>query len=122
MIKLEEIKAYKLGCDIANYAWGLAVKWDYFAKDTVGKQLVRAVDSIAANIAEGFGRFHYSDKVNFYYFARGSVFESQLWLKRAKDRKLINENDYDYILEQLRILPKEINTLIRINKNSKENQ
>jgi len=39
------------------------VKWDYFAKKTVGEQFIDAVDSISANIAEGFGRYHKKDKI-----------------------------------------------------------
>lgn len=51
-----ELKVYQLAEKLADEVWGIVRKWDLFAKDTVGKQLVRAVDSIGANIAEGTGR------------------------------------------------------------------
>ena len=58
-MRLEELKVYQLAIDIGERVWVVVCKWDYFAKDTVGKQLVKSVDSIAANISEGYGRFHY---------------------------------------------------------------
>ncbi|MFC4210150.1 four helix bundle protein [Pedobacter lithocola] len=39
--------------------WNIVITWDYFSKDTIGKQLCRAANSISANIAEGYGRYHF---------------------------------------------------------------
>jgi len=64
-------------------------KWDFFAKDTIGKQFVKLTDSIAANISEGFGRFFYKENRQFGYYARGSLFETTTWLTKAHNRKLI---------------------------------
>ena len=58
-MKLEELKVYQLAMNVGEKVWEIVSKWDYFTKDTVGKQLVKSVDSIAANISEGYGRFHY---------------------------------------------------------------
>jgi len=52
---------------------GLSIKWEWFAKKTVGSQYVESVDSIFANIAEGFGRHFKKDKVNFYRYSKGSL-------------------------------------------------
>jgi len=112
-LKIGGISAYKISYDLGNKAWSLILKWDYFARDTVGKQLARSVDSISANIAEGFGRFHKKDRIKFYYNARGSVFEAQCWLKKAKDRELMTDKEFEEILDELRLLPKEINQLIK---------
>lgn len=54
---LEEIQTYQLAMDLGERVWVIVDRWNYFAKDTVGKQLVKAADSIAANISEGYGRF-----------------------------------------------------------------
>jgi four helix bundle protein len=59
---LEEIEVYKLAEEIADKWWEIVSKWQPFAKDTVGKQLIRAVDSIGANIAESYGRYHLARK------------------------------------------------------------
>jgi four helix bundle protein len=83
----------------------------YFAKQTVGTQFVRAVDSISANIAEGFGRFNKKDKCKFYYYSLGSLKESLDWNEKSKVRKLLNKKDYQYILNELQQLPKDIHQL-----------
>ena len=66
--------------------------WSPFARDTVGQQLVKAADSIGANIAESAGRFHPNDVIRFLYYARGSLRETRFWLKRAIHRHLIADD------------------------------
>lgn len=112
-LQLEDISAYGKSFKLSNKVWEIVIKWDYFAKDTVGKQLVRAIDSISANIAEGFGRRHKKDKIKFYFNARGSAYEALDWLHKAKVRKLIGQEEYEQIFKVLSELPKEINNLIK---------
>jgi four helix bundle protein len=76
--------------------------------------LVRCIDSIPANIAEGFGRYHKKDKQKFFYNARGSVYEAVFWLEKAKIRLLIDRREYTILKQILVNLPKEINWLIKI--------
>ena len=90
------------------------IKWNYFARDTIGKQYVDATDSISANIAEGFGRYSKSDKIRFYRISYGSLFESINWTEKSKKRNLLSQTEYSYIKEKLDALPKEINSQIRI--------
>ena len=111
-LELNDISAYRITFDLSNYVWDIVIKWDYFAKDTVGKQLVRAIDSISANIAEGFGRYFKKDKVNFYRYSYGSIRESFDWVEKANKRSLLKEKEYRYISEELKRLPREINHLI----------
>jgi len=54
--KLEDLEVYNLSEIISDKIWDIVMEWDYFAKDTIGKQICRAADSISANIAEGYGR------------------------------------------------------------------
>src|SRR3989339_1479578 len=116
-LQLNDIDAYKIAFNLSNYVWDIVIKWDYFAKDTVGKQFVKAVDSISANIAEGFGRYHKKNKIVFYRYSNGSVKESFDWNEKAKIRNLINKDDYQHILGELQKLPKEINQLVKITNN-----
>lgn len=95
-LDLDNLNSYKIALNLSNYVWKIVLTWNYFAKDTVGKQFVRAVDSISANIAEGFGRYTKKDKINFYRL-----------------RKLLNDEQYNYILTELNKLPREINSLIK---------
>jgi four helix bundle protein len=87
--KLEELRVYQLAEDISDRIWEICLSWDFFAKDTVGKQLVRAADSIGANIAEGYGRGGYAENRQFVRIARGSLSEVRHFLRRADQRKLI---------------------------------
>jgi four helix bundle protein len=86
----EELKVLKLAELICDEVWREVSTWDDFARETVGGQLARAVDTIGANIAEAYGRFHYGDKINFLYFARGSLFETKYWLNRCVARELMS--------------------------------
>jgi four helix bundle protein len=110
----QDVSAFKIAFDLSNYVWQIVFRWDYFSKRTVGVQFVNAVDSISANIAEGFGRYFKKDKINFYRFARGSAMEALDWNKKAILRNLISQEQNGHIEEKLNHLPKEINKLIRI--------
>src|SRR5690606_41915432 len=63
--------------DLAERVWEIVINWDYFLKDTIGKQLVREADSVAANLSEGFGRFFYKENRQLCYYSRGSLFETK---------------------------------------------
>jgi four helix bundle protein len=112
-MKLEDLQVYNLSMDLAEQIWIVVHKWDYFAKDTVGKQLVRAADSISANISEGFGRFHFRENVNFTYYSRGSLFETKTWLVKARDRQLIKEYDFNLLMTGLDDLGVRLNNYIK---------
>ena len=112
-LKLNDIDSYKVAFNLSNYVWDLIIKWDRFNSDTVGKQFVRSVDSISANLAEGFGRYSKKDKVKFYRISFGSMYESLDWNEKALKRKLISKREYDYIFSELQKLPKLIHQLIK---------
>jgi len=112
-LKLNDIDAYKISFHLSNYVWSVVVRWDFFAKKTIGAQFVDAADSISANIAEGFGRYFKKDKVKFYRYSSGSLKECFDWNEKAKVRNLITEDEYRNIFNQLDKLPKAINSLIK---------
>ena len=111
-LKLNDIESYKTAFKLSNYVWDIIISWNFFDKDTVGKQFTRAIDSISANISEGFGRYFKKDKILFYRYAKGSVFESLDWNEKSRVRNLINTEQYNYIFSELQKLPKQINELI----------
>ncbi len=112
-LKLNDIDAYKIAFHLSNYVWNVISKWDYFAKRTIGEQFVDAVDSISANIAEGFGRYFKKDKIKFYWYSAGSVKECFDWNEKSKMRKLPTEEEYAHIFGELQKLPEAINRLIK---------
>jgi four helix bundle protein len=85
----EKLDVYRLSEEIADLIWEIVDAWPAFARDTVGKQIVRAADSIGANIAEGIGRGTHLDNKRFVRTGRGSLYETQHWLRRAYRRKLL---------------------------------
>jgi len=111
-MKLEELRVYQLSMDLGEEVWGIVTKWDYFAKDTVGKQLVRATDSIASNLSEGFGRYHFKEAKNFGYYSRGSLYETKTWLTKAKNRNLITEELFNHFIQIINDLGIKLNNYI----------
>lgn len=85
----EKLRVYQLSEKLADQIWEIVLGWNNFARDTVGKQLVRAVDSVGANISEGAGRGRFLDNKRFVRIARGSLNETQHWLRRAYKRRLL---------------------------------
>ena len=109
---LENLEIYEEAMQIGDQVWDLVDGWGWFARRTVGVQWVRAVDSIAANIAEGYGRYHYKENLRFCYYARGSLQESKTWLRKASRRALIEAANADQLNDDLATLPKRLNAYI----------
>ena len=84
----QKLTAYRVAADIADVLWPVVLGWPGFARQTLGSQLIRAADSVAANIAEGSGRFSPADRRRFYVLARGSLSETEHWVARARARDL----------------------------------
>ena len=108
----EDLEVYKLSMELSDKIWNLVIAWDYFSKETVGKQWTRAIDSVSANISEGFGRNTFKDQRNFYYFSRGSLCESKTWLEKSKHRNLIDEEIYKLLLNDFNSLGIKLNNFI----------
>lgn len=118
--KLEDLEVYILAENFSDEIWEHAINWDFFAKDTIGKQLCRAADSISANIAEGYGRYHYKENKNFCYYSRGSILETKSFIRKAKNRKLLPEEQYKSLLSQLELIHLKLNAYIKfIGKSAK---
>ncbi len=112
-MKLEELKVYELAMDLGEDVWNIVDIWNIFQKDTVGKQLVKAADSVAANLSEGFGRYHYKETKNFGYYSRGSLFETKTWLRKANNREMISKEEYDKFLLTIETVSKMLNRYIK---------
>ncbi len=110
---LEELEVYRLAMAMGERVWGIVGAWDFFVKDTVGKQLVRAADSVAANLSEGFGRFHFKENRQFGYYSRGSLFETRAWLTKAHNRKLVLTGDFEDLMNDLNIIGRKLNAYIK---------
>jgi four helix bundle protein len=111
-MKLEDLKIYTKALELGELVWDQVNVWNYFAKDTVGKQWVRAIDSVAANISEGYGRYSFKENRNFCFYSRGSLMESRTWTEKAKQRDLISEDVYKHLKNEYETLGKMLNSYI----------
>ena len=112
-MELEDLRVYNQAMDLGEEVWRIVLEWKYFEKDTMGKQLVKAADSIAANLSEGFGRYHYKETKNFSYYSRGSLFETKTWLTKAKNRELLSEEKFASLISEIDIIGKMLNKYIK---------
>jgi four helix bundle protein len=112
MLKLEDLQVYQLSMEIAERIWKIVVEWDYLAKETIGKQLIKAADSMAANLSEGFGRYFYKENKQFCYYSRGSLFETKTWLKKAQLRDLIDDQKFIQLNKDLDTIAIKLNNYI----------
>jgi len=111
-MKLEDLQVYKLSMDLGNKIWKIVERWSYFEKDTIGKQLIRSIDSVAANLSEGFGRFHFKDSKKFAYYSRGSLFETKTWLIKAFERNSLNKEELNEFIKEINRLGIKLNNYI----------
>ncbi len=102
-LRLEDLEVYKVAMEIGDIAWNIVSRWDYFSKKTLGAQFVDAADSVAFNISEGYGRFHFKENKNFCYYSRGSAKETLTATTKAKTRGLITEEEFALLSQKLEI-------------------
>ncbi len=112
-MELEDLRVYNQAMDLGEEVWTIVIKWGYFEKDTVGKQLVRSTDSVGANLSEGFGRYHYNETKHFGYYSRGSLYETKTWLTKAHRRGLIKDEKFDSLISGVNSIGKMLNAYIK---------
>jgi len=117
-IDLNDLAVYRRSVKLAEEIWAEVEGWPSFAKYSIGEQLVQAADSIAANISEGHGRYHFGENRQFCYYARGSLQETITWLQKAKMRGLITDERHEELSDELTEIRKMLNGYVRsIGKN-----
>ena len=110
---LEKLEVYQLSEAFSDVIWNLVSEWDYFKKDTIGKQLVRAADSISANIAEGYGRYYYKESKQFFFYSRGSLQETKSWLTKCKRRNIIEISKVEELINEAEKILAKLNGYIK---------
>ncbi|MDP3957757.1 MAG: four helix bundle protein [bacterium] len=120
-LSLERLETYQLARQLSRTAWLVYLGLDWQQKKVIGDQYITATDSVGANIAEGYGRYHYLDKTKFYYNARASLIESLHWFKLLVERKIVV--DKKVVEEYTKVYPVlslKLNALIKATRNKKE--
>ena len=94
-ILLKDLEVYKLSRELSKIAWEIYQNLDWQDKKILGDQFIESTDSVGANIAEGYARFHYLDQIKFYYNSRASLSEScHHWLELLKERNKVDLEKY----------------------------
>jgi len=97
-VKLEDLNIYQVAVVLSDFGWKIYEPLDWKMQKIMGDQFIRSVDSVAANIAEGYGRYHYLDRIRFYYTARASLLEAIHWARLLGKRKVIsNEQCLEFV-------------------------
>ena len=112
-LRFEDLRVFQLAEKLCDEIWFMTISWRYFEKNTVGWQLVKAADSIGANIAEGAGRGTPKDNKRFVRISRGSLNETKYWIRRATRRSLINDKQGAFLWEMIDELGPSLNAYLK---------
>jgi four helix bundle protein len=116
-MKLDDLQIYQMSMKLGDDIWDFVNGWSYWNRDAFGKQLVRASDSVAANLAEGFGRYHLRERLNFCFYARGSLKETVTWLTKALNRNLLSKEKFEELNQLCNDLSVKLNNYIKTIRN-----
>ena len=116
MKEVYELDVYRLAEELSDLIWDDFDEWSAKVQRTIGFQIIRASDSIAANIAEGYGRFTPADRKRFYRIARGSIEETKAWLRKAIRRKNMQPNQVERYSKIINESGPKLNTFIKSTK------
>ncbi|MBI4812580.1 four helix bundle protein [Candidatus Falkowbacteria bacterium] len=121
-ILLKDLEVYQLAMRLSALGWEIYIKMTWQDKKTMGDQFIESLDSVGANIAEGYLRFHYLDKIKFYYISRASLSEScDHWLELMYKRNKVDKVKYNKIKETQNKLSIKLQNFIKTTYNSKNN-
>ena len=121
-IKPKDLKVYQLSRKVSKIGWKAYNKLDWRDKKIMGDQFIRSVDSVGANIIEGYGRYHYLDKIKFYYNARASLLEAKHWVSLLKERGKVSQKRFNNFKKIFKSLEIKLNNFIKTTYESKESE
>lgn len=115
-MELKNLDIYRLSRELCTAVWKIFENMNYETKKIIGYQWIRSTDSVGANIAEGFGRFHYLDRNKFNLNARGSLLEVIHWTELLDERKIISNSDIKDLFLIINELHPKLNKFIATTK------
>jgi len=109
----EKLEVYQRAVDFAEKVAALTQTFPPKGNSHLIDQLGRASVSISLNIAEGNGRWHPKDRRNFFWIARGSVFECVPLLELCRRERLITDGSHTGLKAELEVLSKMLTALTK---------
>jgi len=107
--------------EIRREVWNLSKTFPREEKYRLSDQMIRSSRSASDCIAEGYGRFHYQENIQFCRHARGSLFELMNQVDTALDCEYIAENYFNKLIDKIQNAIRTLNGYIRYLKKQKEN-
>ncbi len=92
---VEGLRCYQLALQLLEAAYKVAAALPDYEKYNLASQLRRAALSAVLNMAEGYGRYHYLDKLRFFYIARGSLSETRSAFTAAERIRYITTEQHE---------------------------
>ena len=109
-VPLKDLEVYQLARELSRKAWAIYEKLNWKDQKIMGDQFIESADSVGGNIAEGYARYHYKDKVKFYYYSRGSLSEAcDHWLELLCERQKISYPSFKEVKDM------QIKTRVKLN-------
>ena len=108
----QDLEVWQLGKQLVLLTYGLTESFPASEMYGLTSQMRRAAVSVPGNIAEGFGRYHYMDRVKFFLNARGSLNELRSHLLIARELGLVDDERADAAGKRLETLSVKLNNLI----------
>ncbi len=122
-IALKDLEVYQLARELSRAGWEIFEKLDWKMQKINGDQFIESTDSTGANVAEGYGRYHYLDRIKFYYNARGSFLEcNEHWIELLKERNKVSETHYKQYKDTAAKFSLKLNNFISSTYKTKKDQ
>lgn len=121
ILKLEELNVWQKARELAKDVYALISFFPKEEKYNIVKHLKECSRNVPGNIAEGFGRFHYQESIQFYRIARGSLNEIKSDLYFSFDQKYLEEDKFKELIEKVEVISKMLNSLISSTSKLKTN-
>ncbi len=113
-IPLQDLEVYRLARKLSSLAWVIYQRLTFQQRKVWGDQMLSAVDSVGANIAEGYARFHFSEKSRFYYISRGSFSEGvEHWIDLGFEREIVSIQEFESFSKIRLDIQVKLNNMIR---------
>lgn len=97
-IPLQELEVYRMRRRLSSMAWVIYQRLAFQQRKVWGDQMLESVDSVGANVAEGYARFHFSEKARFYYISRASLSEGvDHWIDLGFERGVVFDQEFEQI-------------------------
>jgi four helix bundle protein len=112
-LPIEKTEVYAIACEVSDAIYGMVTRWPYLAQNTIGTQLIRAADSVGANLVEGDARRSDADSMRFFRYSRGSAREANHFVHRAAARGLISPEEATLMADRLKSCARMISGLLK---------